>query len=229
MCPITIFVFSAQDTQEDDFQRIRAHQEALMQIFFSNTGDAILEQISRGEEDSPICGSPESLPWIGLTLRDQLLERVNYRALSLYPWTFQLEYLPPSVRFINIEECTLERPFLETRALPRRAENINLQTNMICGSLCLHTLPRDLTYLNVADNRICSIHSLTNLPRGLERLKLGYNIIKQKVLFYDELPPRIIRIELEEAKIGLIEAIVPSDRIKNPKNYFSTGDDVKFK
>ena len=229
MNPMDILILTSQDTQEDDFQRTRAHQEALMQVFFSNAGDAVLEQISRGKEESPICGSPESLPWIGLFLRDQLLERVEYRGFSLYPWTFRIEYLPPSVRFMNIEECTLERPFLDTRALPRRAESINLQTNMICGTLCLHTLPRDLTYLNVADNRICSIHSLTNLPRRLGVLKLGYNIIKQKVLYYDELPPCIVRIELEEAKIGVIEAIVPKDRIKSPKSYFSTGDGVRFK
>eukprot|EP00009_Paramoeba_aestuarina_P001531 CAMPEP_0201514050 /NCGR_PEP_ID=MMETSP0161_2-20130828/5978_1 /ASSEMBLY_ACC=CAM_ASM_000251 /TAXON_ID=180227 /ORGANISM="Neoparamoeba aestuarina, Strain SoJaBio B1-5/56/2" /LENGTH=199 /DNA_ID=CAMNT_0047910485 /DNA_START=90 /DNA_END=689 /DNA_ORIENTATION=+ len=129
---------------------------------------------------------------------------------------FHIESLPSTVRLLAIEFC--QQAFeVNTRVWPRRLRTINLVGNDITGCPDLTTLPAGLEVAFLNNNEMVGPITLTDLPRNLGILDIHGNRIRQRVVFYDNLPESLHRVTLKGGNhIGEVQSVHPSSTVKQP-------------
>ena len=154
--------------------------------------------------------------WAHISCEDARITRIHYSDLRVR--NFRLHELPPTIEFLSIDNCYQTGTFL-TRNLPRALVSLSLVQNGLSGRLDLTTLPEDLEIALFWGNRFTGPICLCHLPKRLGYLEVHANEIAQEVVWYDNLPPGIVYIRLQNSsqlKIGRVCALDPGKAV-DPK------------
>ena len=107
----------------------------------------------------------------------------------------QLEFLPPSIRKLNIHGQRIHR-HLSVRDFPRESRIIDVSKNELFGRLELDALPLHLHVFDGPYNKFTGPIDLVRLPPALHVLNLYGNHIEQDEVFCDTFPPSVENIDL---------------------------------
>ena len=176
-------------------------QDALMLKLFSH----IDENIMPGIHDLPF---PYDRYDHHIQCKHGLVRGLEIRIHHL--GNLRLQYLPNTLEWVQITSCDQHYP-IETRFFPRDLILLSLEENHVYGKVNLSTLPCKIVKLNLANNAISGPISLCHLPHSLECLRIINNAIRQKTVFYANLPENIERIDLRGNDIKQAQNLFPED------------------
>ena len=113
---------------------------------------------------------------------------------------FPFEFIPPSVEYLNLEECNLYGT-LDTSLLPQSmSDAFSLTINELYGPLDLQGFPRKLKYLYLEENKFSGSCILANLPPALLEFTFESNEFSAEIQI-DDLPPALVKASVENNKL----------------------------
>ena len=118
--------------------------------------------------------------------------------------TIDFQYVPPTVKTINIEDMDMEGS-LETSCLPSCLETLNVYSNKFKGSFDIASLPKDVISIIISANALSGSLSMVCLPPKITTLNAWGNKFSGAVNLI-ALPPNLEILNLSENKLeGLLE------------------------
>ena len=171
----------ADPQQHEDFQK------SLLDAFFAEIAPAQLKKLNPS-------GSSEYCMWDKLICSNYLLSKIQLRYCSGLG-SLNIAYLPGTVQYLGIVNCG-QYCTIDTRQLPRESRCIFLMENNFYGTVDLRTLPAHVVILDLQYNALSGVTALTQLPQSLEVLRVQNNYLRQKWVYYDNLPPSIAHIQI---------------------------------
>ena len=218
MFPLSILVIAAADIPSipatDGSTFSRELQTILVARFYQLLTPKAVEDLSSKHTLRDYC------KWKGITCASGKVTEIYYQGNDY--GNFDLCFLPPTLERVMIHHCH-QRYAIQTRNLPRALQVCHITHNQLFGSVDLLILPGNLVSLDLSYNQLEGPIDLTNLPRGLERVGLEKNAIRQAIVYYGELHPkivitlRVIRQDELTNEISEVRALHPENRVKSKK------------
>ena len=185
MCRVfvaTFFLLSARDNEKDIKSTQRAFDTLLMRKFFSK----IPTHAIPWDIHSEFCPGNSTSALFGITCEEGKVVGVEYNVMGV--GDFHIEFLPQSVHFLEL--ISSEQSYsIESRCLPACLHQLRMDDNRISGTFDLTVLPSRLRWVSLEDNGISGPINLTMLPRTLAHLNLSRNPLRQKTVYWANLPP----------------------------------------
>uniref|UniRef100_A0A7S4NZ64 Leucine-rich repeat-containing N-terminal plant-type domain-containing protein n=1 Tax=Paramoeba aestuarina TaxID=180227 RepID=A0A7S4NZ64_9EUKA len=198
---IPIF-FSQVIIQASDHSE-KCHQVKQVQLFLDPISSLGRHFVSNQYPQGDPCD------WRGFYCDEGFISEVVFRERIF--GNFNVHQLPPTVTKVVITKCE-QTSVIHTRALPRELAIFQMWENKLYGSLDLTTLPEKIVDLLLQDNKISGPISLTRLPWLIRTINICRNNIRQRVVYYQNLPLNVRKILLladsgETNRIGAIRPI----------------------
>ena len=168
------------------FTQQQLHDELMHQFLL----EVSTQQILKGKDSSDYCHSYSRVD-LNFTCKNNSVYKVHIDRIPIE--NLSLQHLPNTVELLRVYRAE-QRYSVETRLLPRNAINIELGANHLYGTIDLRTLPHKLEAFGIGSNDFVGPVILTMLPPKLRTLDLGWNKIKQKCVFYGNLPESLVYI-----------------------------------
>ena len=203
----------------------KRYRNISMETFFLEINEGFIEQISTTKDPTDVCG-PDSkgTEWGGICCNSGLVFRIFYDDIDV--GNFLINFLPNTIQALQLTRAH-QVYSLQARLLPRNLSELNLSGNLIFGTVNLTELPTSIRFVNLQANDLRAPVSLVGLPKRLSLLNIGFNHIKQKVVYYRELPEEIERIDITATQISLLR---PIDHEKSAKfKHIFDGDSRRTK
>ena len=188
-------------------------QNLLFKKFCSRIDRAYMEERMEHHTIREVCDW-EVQPNFDIGCTDGLINHILFRALQ--HGNFLIEYLPSTIERVSIRRCK-QNYQLQTRRLPKQMRWLNLNNNLLFGTIDFQHLPPRMVTFDVSRNKISGPIILRNLPETMQNICIFKNSIQQDVLYYDALPETLTVVSLGE---NAIRSIRPIDEDMPEKNIF---------
>ena len=185
-------------------------QDKLMRCFFADAFEPFLIRRAKGSfmfRDTclyKVCGSASTPAWNEMTCEGSMLTGVDFTYST--PGKLHIAFLPPTLRNLSLESCS-QCYAVDTSRLPRDIINCNLSRNRLHGSVNLQRLPNKIETFNMRSNQISGTVDIFCLPKSLISLSLAENILEQPVLYYGDLPARLVDVLLWKSGVAKVRPL----------------------
>mmetsp|Transcript_11637 Transcript_11637/g.17635 ORF Transcript_11637/g.17635 Transcript_11637/m.17635 type:complete len:215 (-) Transcript_11637:8-652(-) len=181
----------------------QAFQEALMfKVVGDFTLDSELMHIQNPKGLIDHCGDKQDVcRWKGVKCASKagIVRRVCWNPVRINDGVrlihFNLQWLPPTIRTLEVSDQHVENGIFSTRFFPRLASKIDLKNNGHKGSLDMTTLPCELVCLILSRNSLHGPVVLTRLLETLTTLKIRHNRISKVIVRRSDMPGESTKAE----------------------------------
>ena len=183
-------------------------QTELFQLLLSDISPPKIELMSQRKPYSDLCNWGTGFLGHGRTFRvrcnGEVLESLTM--MRIRGENLHLDFMPSTVRYMQIQYCE-QRYTVETRRLPRMAEQVHISNNYIYGTIDLRALPENLEHFNASANAIIGPIILSHLPVKLTLLNLSSNQIRQRVVHFHHIPRTLRTVDMQNNSIKAVRPL----------------------
>ena len=209
MC--NLFLALCSDTQARKVDSAEM-QTVLIAEFFAEIKPMFRDLVSSGKPESDICSWTYSNNFFSIRCVDGSLS--SLALFFINQGNFRISWLPACLKSLKIVQCEQRYP-LDTRSLPRALERANFSMNYIFGPCDLPSLPTNIQELDISDNEISGPIHLVHLPRQMRTLDISQNKMRQRTMYYADLPARFHSVNLSGNEIHAVRPLHKGDVSSN--------------